>query len=190
MCALTACEPPTETVTPPRPDPASQAIGYARSIVSDPSNWKGNTILLTDLGAAAQDLGISDTQQFKEFDSAAQDLIRFGTTWISSLDEGATTRLRNELSHITNKTEAAATTQINAGAGSVPSGAGAHITVDSKKDSERVQTEAERAIYTSIDGLRAAQADEFGRLYSRAQGAFRALRLLLQPKQKEALTNR
>src|ERR1022692_2702880 len=98
--ALVGCGQKDTPVSSVKPDPAAEAIGYARKIVSDPSNWKGNTAFLTDLGAAAHDLGIADTTEFKEFDLAAQDLIRFGTTWITSLDEGSITRLRNELSHV------------------------------------------------------------------------------------------
>ncbi len=125
---------------------------------------------------------MTDTPQFKEFDSAAQDLIRFGTTWISNLDEGSISRLRNELSHIATKTEASVKTQVTANGESAPAGAGLRATSDTTNDTERVQAEAERAIFTSIEGLRATQAEEFGRLFARAQTAFRALRLVLQTK--------
>jgi probable HAF family extracellular repeat protein len=179
----TGCVPHVSDPPPAKPDPAVQAIGYARQIVSDPSNWKSNTVSLTDLGAAAQDLGIADTPEFTEFDSAAQQLIQFGTTWMSTVDEGAVTRLRNELSHITSRTEASVSGQVAVGPDSPLSEGGMHATVDSKQDSKRLQADAERAIFTSIDGLRAAQAEEFGRIFARAQTAFRALRSRLHSMQ-------
>jgi hypothetical protein len=181
---LANCKPAKEPPSAPKLDPATEAIAYARKIVSDPSNWKSNTALITDLGAAAQDLGVAESSEFKEFDLAAQDLIRFGTTWITSLDEGATTHLRNELSLITSKSEASVKTQINVGTESVPSGGGLEATLDTKQDAQRIQKEAERAVFTSIEGLRAAQADEFGKSFARAQTAYRALRPILQSKVK------
>jgi hypothetical protein len=70
-----------------KPDIASEAIECSRKIVSDPSNWKNNTGLLTDLGGYAQDLNIAETSEFRQFDAAAQNLIQFGTIWISRADE-------------------------------------------------------------------------------------------------------
>ena len=52
--------------------------------------------------------------------------------------------------------------------------------VDSTQDSSKVQVDAERAIFTTVESLRAAQADEFGKIFARAQTSYRALRQLLK----------
>lgn len=165
---------------PPEPTPTEKAIEAAGKIVSDPSNWRVNTELLKKLSDYAQDIGIEQTQEFKDFDLAAQDLIRFGTTWISSLDEGIKTQLRTELSRMTSQTEASIQAQIPLGGGPVPAAVRGEITVDTKENAETVQADAERVIYTTIRGLRAAQADEFGKFFARALTTYRALRLVLQ----------
>ena len=177
---FSACDRYAPPHAPPKPNPSEQAISHARQIVSDPSNWKNNTALLTDLGSLAQDLGIADTQEFKDFDSAAQDLIRFGTIWISSLDDGIKSRLRTELSHVTTRTEASLQAQVPLGTEPVPTGVGAHANSTTTKDAEQVQSDAERVIFSTVNGLRAAQADEFGKFFARAQTTYRALRLVLQ----------
>ncbi len=184
-----SCEKPPAAAEPPKPNPTAQAISHARQIVSDPSNWKNNTALLTDLGALAQDIGVADTQEFKDFDTAAQDLIRFGTTWISSLDEGIKTQLRTELSRMTTRTEASLQAQVPIGVEAVPAPVGAQATSNTTKDAEQVQSDAERVIFSTVNGLRAAQADEFGKLFARAQTTYRALRRVLQAKLPAADTN-
>lgn len=175
-----SCEKPPLWV-PLEPTPTEKAIETAGKIVSDPSNWKENTKLLTELGNSAQDIGIEHTQEFKDFDLAAQDLIRFGTTWIDSLDEGIKTQLRNELSSITSQTKASLGAQVPLGGVPAPVGVGAQAKINTTKDAEKVESDAERVIFTTIKGLRAAQADEFGKLFARAQTTYRALRLVLQP---------
>jgi len=158
--------------------PATQAVDLARKIVSDPSNWKNNTALITELGGLAEDLKIADTAAFKDFDLAAQDLVRFGTTWITSLDEGNREQLQTELTRLTGRTEASLRTNIPV---SPPVGTPRiDATIDSIKNEEQVKHDAERIIMTTVHSLRAAQADEFGRLFARAQTSYRSLRKVLQ----------
>jgi hypothetical protein len=111
MLLLGACgcqfeQAPKKTDRPIKtPDIALEAIECARKIVSDPSNWKKNTGLLTDLSDYVQDLNIAEAPEFKEFNDAALGLIQFGTVWISRSDQSDISQLRSELSKLTSKTE-------------------------------------------------------------------------------------
>ena len=180
LLLLASCnhrQPPPTNLS--KPDVAEQAIGYARSIVSDPSNWKSNSVSYTKLGEAAQDLGIEKSPEFQNFEVAANKLISFGTRWVSNVDEGTASALKQDLSHLTTSTETSASLQVSGG--SVvhqPVGEVKASTVGIA-NSEQTQAEAEHAIYTSITGLRAAQADEFGKDFQDSQSAFLALRALL-----------
>lgn len=161
---------------PPHPEPKAPenvAIDLARQIVSNPSNWKSNTVLITELGGLAEDMQIASTPEFKKFDIAALNLVRFGTTWISSLDEGSREHLGAELSKLTSKTEAVIDIPMSSQG---PTG----VEIDTKDDLERVSADAERIMWTTVHSLRASQADEFGRLFAEAQSAYRALRRILQ----------
>jgi hypothetical protein len=187
--SLSACE-RSETVsadiaTSPieaEPSKVEQALEQARAIVSDPSNWKSHAAKITRLGEFAQDLGIIESDEYKRFDGDAQGLMEFGTRMISNLDEASVDRLRQQLSRITDNSNARADATVILPNGAPTDGI---LTTESERDIEGVgiDAEAERIVYTSIEGLRAAEAAEFGTLFAQAQESYRALRCLLLTKE-------
>ena len=126
-----------------------------------------------------QDLGIADSTEYISFDRDAQRLMEFGTRMITNMDEASMDRLRSQLIRITDKSNARGDATIV-----MPTGAagGGTVTAESERETvgASIDEEAERIVYTSIEGLRAAEAAEFGALFASAQESYRSLRSLLQ----------
>lgn len=155
-------------------------------MVSDPSNWRANARSVTKFGTLAQDLGITDTKEFKEFDEVAQQLVAFGTTWMSKIETSQMDKLERELSTIAKKvqqsgTQATLSTKVSTNGIEIGGGATTRVSKDSSLvDNKQIQTEASAAVKTSVDSLGVSEANDFGKLFAKAQAAYRALRLTLR----------
>jgi hypothetical protein len=171
-------------------------IDLAESINSDPSNWEANARSVTKLGSLAQDLGIAETREYKEFDKVAQQLVAFATNWISNLTTSKREEFKEGLSKLTKKEQHSSSEKsgkielsIKSLIAQVPVGAGSvnrelrgetKMSKDTNSQlSEQTQTEASAAYSKSVNNLSEERANQFGELFATAQTRFRLLRLML-----------
>jgi len=147
-----------EPSSPPTLTPKVRLVAAAKAIVSNPNNWKVNSSLLTDFTDAAAELNLGDKAEVKEFKSSAEDLIKFGTTWISSLNETESHKFAEGVNHIV--------------AGLDSKMPGAQGAVELQVDSKNVQRNAANAIGSSTSKLTPEQAEQFGKLFSKAVDSY------------------
>jgi len=181
-CAKNPAPDPTPPTPPTPPTKAELAIDCARQIVSKPSNWKDNCALLTDLSGYAGDLGILESDEFKNFDTCSHDLIEFGTRWIKKIDEGALSILGSKFTTITEGTEMSMNVAANVSTVATGGIGNADMTaeIDSEMKAKDIEEEAHDLVLTTIHGLTKAEAKDFGELFKNAQYAYRDLRKKLK----------
>ena len=78
------------------PSPEEIAGALAREIVANPTNWQGKFALLTDLAVIANDLNISNSEQYVDFKEAATQLAKFGMAHMKGMKVRQTSGLQKE----------------------------------------------------------------------------------------------
>jgi hypothetical protein len=178
-----------------KPKPAKEeqvklAIDCAKNIVADPSNWKQNCELLIDLSDHAQDLMIVESDEYKQFEDAAKNLITFGTKWVDKIDEtnrtdlGTQLRSIGELDENTNQSS-----EVSGGIiiGVLDSNASAEAKNSntasqrsSLSTSRNIEFEATKAVAASVGELSGSEVVEFGSLFADALEAYKNFRKKLK----------
>jgi hypothetical protein len=161
---------------------AKDAMKAAHDIVANPSQWKENAGLVPELLNNIQDLHLETTGEWLNFSKSANDLIKFGTRWVAKLQEQDVVELSRSLSKLTEDTEAGLRAHV-----SVAGQPSATMAADFDKNSTsaKVKYAAAGAMlkYRSMEGLQAADADEFGMLRREpcsSIGVWRAYKPLMQ----------
>jgi len=139
-------------------------VAAAKEIVSNPNNWKANSSLLTDFTDAADKLNWEDKAEVKEFTTNAEELITFGTTWIDRLDEEESRKLANGVTHIVAELDS-----------NVPNAQGG---AQGQIDQNHIEQNAASAIGSSTTKLTPDQAEQFGKVFSKAVDSYEKIHKL------------
>ena len=141
-------------INPPAHEQQQKLVDSAKAILSNPSNWKANSSSLAEFIDAAAELNWSDKAEVKDFKLAAEDLVKFGTTWINRLDETESHNFNQGVSHIVGKVDS-----------NLP---GAQAAASVQINSDDIEKNAASALGSSTTKLTPEQAEQFGKLFSKA----------------------